>query len=164
LEGYVTVLEEITAVVAVYGAALATYNLIIRRRENQRQLKVKLSVGYLGIPGVGIETALIIEAFNTGSLTITLTSVGMRLPGGQTVVSLLTKSEVDLPHELKDGKNCHFWYDIKDVAQGLANHGFTDTTTLTAYVTDGADNTFESKPLRFDINRWLNEPSRNRTK
>lgn len=150
------VIEIITVVVALYGAILSTYIYITQRNDKRRKIKVKLTAGLMNPPTPSQEFMLFLEVINIGNRKVTINSTGLRLPEGQTVISLVGNTHVTLPFELEEGKNCHFWFEIKDLAGSLSNSGKSGKIKLKGYANDGADNTFYSKPYEFDIDDWLN--------
>jgi hypothetical protein len=56
----------ITASLAVYGAALGTYNLILKRRQNIVNLKVTVNLGFMAIGRSVANTHISLEAANRG--------------------------------------------------------------------------------------------------
>jgi hypothetical protein len=68
----------VTAAIAVYGAALSTYNVYVARKQSKRQINVKTSYGCLTFgPTLG-ENMIMVTAANVGHRPITLDSVGLR--------------------------------------------------------------------------------------
>ena len=69
----------ITAVVAVYGAALSTYTMIQDRKEKRRQIRMKPSNGMLTFGPELSPAMLLIEATNPGNRTVILDTAGIFL-------------------------------------------------------------------------------------
>ena len=64
----------ITALVALYGAALSTYTLVSSRHDKRRRVKVELSTGFL-VHGPDLSTyMLFIGVSNPGHIPVTLQS------------------------------------------------------------------------------------------
>jgi len=66
--------EIATALVAIYGALLGTYNLYKRLNENKSRVRVKISIGVMMSPGLGTlsDVKLFAEAANVGLRPATL--------------------------------------------------------------------------------------------
>lgn len=147
----------LTVLIALYGAILSTYIFVSQKKANKRTIKVKLSTGFISMGSSLGETRLIIEIINPGNRTVTICSTGLNLPGSKTVPSLGDNTHIKMPHELTEGKNCHFWFGMKNLASGLKDAGLSGKVMVVGYATDGADNTYTSKPYPFDVEQWINQ-------
>ncbi len=140
----------ITAVVALYGAVLSTLNYVASRREKKRLVKVGLSFGYLTHGPQLSPAMLLITAANIGTLPVTLSSGGVRLPNGKQAFSPQPNSDVAFPHELQGGRECRIWTDAKEFADALRREGLFGKVKLKGFYLDQTGVHHTSKPLRFD--------------
>lgn len=143
----------ITAVVAVYGAILSTYNLLVARGERTRQVTTTLSWGLLGI-GPEPVTAFFLTAANPGRRTVTITGCHLLLPNRKQIVMPHAHGTVQLPYNLEEGKNCMFWFPVTEVVRSLISEGFSSEVSLKAVFRDALGKTYESKPFRGNIQEW----------
>ena len=144
----------ITAAVALYGAVLSTYTILANRKDKRRQIKVKLSNGFL-TSGPEISSAmLLIDASNPGVRSVILNSAGIKLPNGKTVVFPIPEGNVVFPHTLKEGENCLLWTPMKEFARTLGNEGYSGTIKIVAFYRDQLGKEHRSNKFSFDIEDW----------
>jgi hypothetical protein len=145
----------VTAVVALYGAALSTLNYLASRREKSRRVKVELSLGFLAHGPTLSPTMLFIVASNIGTLPVTLSSSGIRLPNGRQAICPLPNTDVRFPHELQGGKDCRIWIDAREFADTLRREGLSGKVRLTGFYLDQTGVRHKSKPFKFDADSFL---------
>lgn len=144
----------ITAIVALYGAVLSTYTLVVNRKDKQRQIDVKLSNGVLTFGPELSPAVLLIEASNPGNRTVILNTTGIRLPDRKTVAFPNPQSNVTFPHALEEGKSCLVWTPMKEFAGMLRQHGYEGTLRLVAFYRDQLGKEHCSNRFDFDIEAW----------
>lgn len=146
----------ITALIAVYGAALSTYTFILNLREKQRQVSVSLSGGFLTYRRDVSEPMLFVEIRNPGARTVTINVPAIRLPDGKSMVFLSPDSDVSFPYELKEGgKDCRVWMEMREMARELLRAGYSGKVKVSAEVKDGAGKVYRSKkPYTLDLNAF----------
>lgn len=144
----------VTALVAVYGAALSTYIFISNRRERKRQVKVTMSLAVLGTsPEVTDIVAL--TAANPGSRPVTLTGVTVEMPDENKYVLFKPGGDVSLPYTLEDGKNCTQWLKTRGLAEWLRKEGHSGVVRLVGVFRDAVGTRYHSSPFGFDIDKWV---------
>jgi putative transposase len=139
--------QVITAVVAVYGAILSTYNALLRRKERRRLVRVELSMGLLATGPHLSRPMLILRASNPGNRTVTLTGPGVRLPNGAQAFFPVPESNVEFPYDLPEGKSCSVWTEASHFARDLRNHGLSGTVKLVGFYRDATGTAWKSKPM-----------------
>jgi len=145
----------ITAVVAVYGAIMATVTFLLRRKEKQRHLKVKFSNGFTPFGQNLGELMLIIEVSNPGYRDVTINVPRIILPDRKSVVFPNPQSDVHFPHKLEEGTKCMVWTEMKELAQNLERNGYTGIIKINADVDDGSGRRYKSmKPWKLNIDKW----------
>jgi hypothetical protein len=143
----------ITALVAVYGAALSTLNLINIQKEKKRQLSVKMSRGWLTFPKGLSGNMLLIEVGNPGYRPVTVQTPYIKLPHEESLVFPLPTAEVRFPHELQEGKRCLMWVEEAEVKRSLKEKGYSGKVKLRAEVYDQTRKKYRTKKaLKFDLN------------
>lgn len=147
----------VAVLVAVYGAVLSTYSLILRRREKARRVAVSLSMGFVGSGGQRVPMMVLLQAANPGDRAVTLQVPTLRLPSGDSLFPPVTNSDVRFPCELQEGKSCTCWFEAQEVALRVARHGHTGKVKFVGIVRDAVGGSYTSKPLRFNVDRWLQD-------
>ena len=109
----------LTALVALYGAILSTYTVVVNRRDKKRRIHVKLSNGILTYGPEAGPAVLLIEATNPGNRTVILNGACIILPNKQQVVFPNPESNVEFPHALEEGNSCLVWTEMKGLAKKL---------------------------------------------
>jgi hypothetical protein len=161
-----SIVQLIIAAVAIYGAALSTYNLYSRRPK----VKVNWSHGFLGTPGVGITSPpfLTLTAMNKGERTVMLGFVGFDLPYKNLFHILFRRREKyilqfplpdklghKLPYELIPGTSFDYSTPFGDLARSLLNSGYSGDVKVSGYFKDQVGNIYRTKKFVFNIDEWL---------
>lgn len=145
--------ENITLIIAVWGAALSTYKVISDHWKNIRNIKVKISYGFVSMGNRVGPDVLHIEAINTGYRDISLNSVGIILNNNSRLFIMAPKGNVQLPHTLKEGKSCTIWKEQSNLAQQLKKNGLSGNITIKGFYGSATGKVYESKPKKFDTER-----------
>ena len=143
----------VTAVVAVYGALLSTYNMITARRDRGRGVRVSLKWG-LTAPGPEPVTVFILEATHPHGRPTTLTSCGIFLPDGRTLIIPRPFGSVQLPHELREGQGCSIFFPVRDVVRALQEHGYSGPITIRAFFRDALGSEYKSTKFKGNVAEW----------
>lgn len=141
-------------VVAVYGAIIGTYNLIIRVRDRASRVKVRVFNGFVTDNADLSDVMLIREAANIGNRTVTLSAQGYELPDQKQLVSLMPQSNVTFPYDLEPGKNCLTWGEIRKEARSLRESGYKGKVNLVGFYRDQTGKTYRSSPYELDVDKW----------
>ncbi len=144
-----------TAVVAIYGAILATYSLLKDRRERRRLLKVRLWTALpVAAAGAG-DPQLMIGAANPGERVVHVVGAGFKIGSRKQSFALFQpQSDVRFPYALEEGKSCNVWMASRDIAIQLQELGYGGTVRLVGYFQDAVGTQHFSKALSFDIEEW----------
>lgn len=147
----------ITAVVAIYGAILSTYNLWVKRQETRVRLKVDLSMGFLaGRSDVSrSDWLLILTAANPSKRPIIINIPTILIPGKNKLFNPNVQSEKTFPCELQEGHSCKAWFSAREIATALAGTGYRGKVVLIGEFHDAIGTEYKSKPLKFKIEDWL---------
>ena len=152
----ISLLDIILAVIALWGAGLATYAAIRKIRKGKPTIRVKISTGFTKVQSGPIsEVKYFIEGVNTGEKVVTLNSYGFIFPNDKRVFFELQFSDTRFPCELKPGKNCKVSLEAAKLADAAKSEGFEGSIKIRGYFRDVADKTYLSKPEKFTIALWL---------
>lgn len=138
----------VTAIVAIYGAVLSTYNLVVTRRDKLRGVTVQLRFGFMPIgPDLGAQM-LFIEASNPGHRPVQLTSVGLLLPDRRTIAWMQPQASRPLPAELSEGQSCSAWMPLEEVEQQLRRHGYKGKLKVRGFYDDALGKRHYSRAVK----------------
>jgi hypothetical protein len=141
----------ITALVAVYGAALSTYTAFVNRQEKQRRVNIRLYYGTL-IHGPSVDSnVVVIEISNPRYRSVIVNAPRLKLPDGRTVGFLDPISNVTFPYELREGTSCLVWITAAELSFQLAANGFSGSVKLIGLCRDATGKTYKGKPFKFDM-------------
>jgi len=141
----------VTALIAIYGAALATYTSYKNNRDNKRQIAVKLSHGFLTFGPNLSGDMLILEASNPGHRPVTLSGVGLLLPDDRQMVLPDMPGTSALPHQLNEGTSMTHWMAVRETTAELRRVGFSGSVRLTAFYRDATGKVYKSKPFAIQV-------------
>jgi hypothetical protein len=148
-------IENVTLLIALWGAILATYKVISDYSKNARKIRVRIFYGILTQGNAGLPRTIQITAQNIGNRTVTLTSAGYILPDKKYISIIVPHGSIELPHTLDEGKQCSIWQTQKELAEDLKEHGYSGKIKLTGYYGSAIGKTWKSKPTDFDIEETL---------
>ena len=146
LQHWATVL---TALVAIYGAVLSTWNLVSNLREKRRHVSVSvLVIDKMLPPATG--PVVMLTAANPGFQPVELAGARIEVTRGR---DLLLKSPVpeegSFPHTLEGGKSFYVFADEKHIVETLLLDGVRGTVQLVGVFIDALKSTYKSKPVDF---------------
>lgn len=144
----------ITALVAIYGAALTSYTIYSKRRENKAQIKVEAQISFLVYGGNVSDAVVMLTAKNPGEKAVLLNTQGFTLPDKKQIFFPLPNSDVKFPYELQPGRDCKVWTDARKFSQALKNEGYHGKVKLVPYYRDQIGLTHKGKKWTFNIDMW----------
>lgn len=147
--------DSVTALVAFYGAILATITFVAQRREKIARLQVRGALGFQASAMGASETFLMLEAANIGHIPVTLSSYGLGLPDGRTIIMPFSQQPVQLPHELTTGKSCQMHYPIRELAEGLLEHGYHGKVKLIPQFSDQTGKVHKGEAIEANVESWI---------
>jgi hypothetical protein len=143
--------QDLTLIIAIWGAFLSSYQLISDYLKNKRSIKVELSYGFLSnVRSVG-PNILSIQANNIGFRNVTLSSVGLIINKETQMIIMDPIGNVQLPHTLGEGQSCVIYKEQLDLARQMVNNGFSGKVKLVGVYKSAIGKTYKSKPIEFDI-------------
>ncbi|MGD0855620.1 MAG: hypothetical protein ABSA18_07420 [Dehalococcoidia bacterium] len=150
----------VIAIVALYGAGISTYNLIIARSKGVRKVKVDLSYGYF-IQGKSIvknltysdsSTHLIVSIINIGFRPFTITQLYFTLPKYKGKLGIVRpQSHIELPHEFKESEEATFWIELGSVAGMIHSLDYKGIVKLAISTSDSTGMRTKSNSIKFNV-------------
>jgi hypothetical protein len=148
-------IPSVTTVLAIYGAALATINVIWAWAGKRRRIHVNLSWAIPAYTTHLGSDVLSIEAVNRGQQPVNLKSAGFLMSDKRQIVLPQANGTHQLPHQLNGGDSCSVWADPGGIAFELKRHGYSGLIELRGFYVDGTGSQRSSKRFKFDVEKNL---------
>jgi|GEM_PF-1991175 len=150
--------EILTAIVALYGAILATITFVNQWRNAKPRVSVGIQQSVI-IMGSGScsEPVITVTPKNYGQKKVTLSNMGFLLPDKKILGVPLPLGPVRLPYELEPEANCTMWVEEKEFAKSILSQGMTGRVKIVGYVVDAVGRQYKSKSLEFNVDPFLSE-------
>lgn len=146
----------ITAVVALYGAILSTYNLSIERRKQVPRVRVKVALGNQHPDGMELfEARLFLNAANDGQCAVTIANCGLRIKGGEEVVVGHQQRDIRLPVEVPPGKSCTIELPAAAIGSYARGKNLPGELEWRAFFQDSLGNRYWSRSQRVDVSPYF---------
>ncbi|MGH6856178.1 MAG: hypothetical protein ACRECP_00695 [Methylocella sp.] len=148
---------------ALWGAALSTFNWRQAVRKERREIRVAVSTVFptYNTGQVG-EPFAMIEATNIGHRAVTVKTLTFELPTGGRMYPIRKNtfpgmSDTALPASLSDGQSAHLLMSFRDIAAGLLQDNKFGTIKLTPVCVDSAGGIYNGEPWDVDPNEFLKQ-------
>jgi len=146
MEVLVFITENYIMLLAIYGAVISTFGIILSAYNYSRdkaKIKVKANFGFMQ-SSIGAEGPFFfVEAINRGRRPVTLSSVGIRM-GKEDLINIKT---VSLPMELGEGKSHNEWFTLDELRS--RNCDF-------AWYKDETGKIYKSKSIKQKLHNYFN--------
>lgn len=160
LPEFAIVKDVVLFLLAIYGAALSTFNWRQATRREKRIVKVRALTstpvfgGRLGQPFARL------EAINIGHRPVTISSIAFELPGKRRVFSMTMDSfpgveDTRLPATLSDGQTAHRHIPYREFARTLIDDGIAGKIKIYPICDDSAGNIHRGEPWEVDPKEML---------
>jgi|GEM_PF-4578024 len=136
-----------TLLVAVYAAALSTYNLYTSRKEQTPNIEVEISYGVTS-QGPFATKSYLITVMNKGKITIILSSIRVILDKGLVVTLRQPMVEGRLPYELHSQDSFTVDYSMDELNNTLVENQLTYLKEIKAECIDKLGRKYVSKSIR----------------
>jgi hypothetical protein len=141
--------------IAVYGAALSTFNWRQAVKKDKRQITVSISTV---MPSYGNRLGNAyakVEAINTGQRVVTIKTISIELPTGARLFAMAAGGipaipDTPLPISLSDGQTAFLMMAYEEIGNALLESGRSTKTELKPVCVDTADNVYHGKPWQVD--------------
>ena len=147
--------DVLLALLALYGAALSTFNYCQSVRKERRTIEVNLSsVAPTYDDGNVGQCFAKVEATNAGHRAVTVRSLRLELATGAHLISLSDgipgMPDTPLPATLADGQSAHKLLSYQGIAAALVQTGRTKKTKVTPVCEDSVGGIYKGKPWEVD--------------
>lgn len=147
--------DAVLFLLAIYGAALSTFNWRQAVRKERRAVRVTMSTV---MPTQGNQVGPCfakVEATNIGHRPVTITTLALELPSGGRMYAMVPHGfpfmpDTALPISLQDGQTAHVFHAYRDIAAALTQSGRTGKTKLIPVCEDSAGGVYRGKPWTVD--------------
>ena len=147
----------LTAVVAIYGAGLATYSFIVARRDRTPRLKVELYLGWIAQGKHAAKPRVFVSVANSGKAPVTITALGVQTTDKRRFVFIPPPGIPELPYELSEGRPYATWQFLSVFIGEMRHIGYSGSQVLVSYARDGLGNEYYSPPFVLDLDEWQEE-------
>jgi hypothetical protein len=142
---------------AIYGAALSTWNLVEASRNNRRAVRVTAGTKIPVIDGRAGDAWAHIEATNVGQRPVTRTMIALEVAGGGQRLFNMQRNgrfpglvDTDLPITLSDGQTARLHFAYVDIGQALMTHGIGVNCQVIPVCEDSAGESHRGEPWQVD--------------
>jgi hypothetical protein len=146
--------ETLTALVALYGAILATVVAVREWKAGRPDIKVDVWQGpvYIREADDWTDSFVHIRARNRGRKAVNMTEVGIILRGDKRLPLSYSPEHLNWPYELLPEKSRSLMVEPIELAVMLKSEGFDQKVSFVGYWCDALGRLYTSKPAIFDMN------------
>jgi hypothetical protein len=140
--------ENITLLIALWGAVLSTVKVLFDYSKKRWNLKV--DIGYT------LDNSIFVSAKNIGYENVTFSMAGFILPNGKLFWNPLDVQKYQVPYTLLVGKSIGMPQgSLKELAIELKHNGYSGKIKLKGFYKTDIGKIFKSKSFDFDIEKVL---------
>ena len=150
-----SIVEIITALVALYGAGLATYTFAVQQLEKRHRVKVKLWLGFMGAGQGGAMDIVILEAANSGVTHVHLSECCIELPEKKEKFIAKFGYDRSFPSTLAPGESVQAFIDSETFIKAARKSGYKKLVLARARFANKGGDIFKSKEERLDLDAML---------
>ncbi|WP_157617088.1 hypothetical protein [Thioclava pacifica] len=140
------------------GTVLSIYNFLDARRKSARNLQLSINSavpayhdGHVGDP------LFQVTATNTGHRNVTVTNLGLELPGNRTLALMRSYpgfADTATPTTLSDGEIATRHFGYRDLAEAIRTTDLPAKVRIKPFAVDSAGKRHYGDPLEFDAGNW----------
>jgi len=151
-----TVKDVLLFLLAVYGAALSTFNWRQSVRKERRSITVNMSTAMLALSdGSIVPDFLEVKATNNGHRSVTVVTLTIETPAGERLYRMTRDGypgmvDTPLPVSLSDGQSARLFLAYQDIAAALIRKGHVKKTKITPVCEDSSGGIHRGAPRRID--------------
>jgi hypothetical protein len=143
--------DVITFVIAAYGAALSTFNLIQAIRKERRKVVIKQMGAMYGPPLDHIPLMASFEVINLGHRPVVVRAPTVQVPNGQFMAFVNADGFEQFPKKLEDGESVEMRVRYQVIADALKKDGFSGIVPLRTCCTDTTGKRFWGERWKLDV-------------
>jgi hypothetical protein len=134
-----------------YGTGLSTWLAVASWRDKRRVLNVEAGFG-APFPATSFQLVMTITVSNPGHKSVTVNSVGYRLPDRSELLLIDPGPQVRFPHTLSEGTSCIAIIPAGDMLNTLRARGYEGTVSVDPFAKDALGKQYVGKPYKIDMN------------
>lgn len=154
-------MDEITLIIAIWGAILSTILAVIQLYQNRRAIMVKLKLTPI-IQGnfEDFEYKLVLDCTNKSKRAIQIKKVGIKTDSEQEFFAKSPSIDVELPKTLKDREGIRIHFELANLLPAFEYMKKKETKKIRGFVDDASDKRYFSKLIDFDVQYFLDHYSK----
>jgi len=147
--------EIITAILALYGALLATFTFVVQQLEKRKKVVATLSLGFIARGRSTPIDIVSFEAANAGKVPVHVSSCHLLLPETKEKLVAVFQFDRDFPVTLNPGESVQAWIESEKFIEIVRKTKTVSELLVVAEFSNKGGSTFRSKPQRFNIEEML---------
>lgn len=144
-----------TVVIAVYGAALATFTFAAQQFEKRRRVKVTLSRGFIAQGPSNCIDIISLEAANAGQVPVHLSSCYLSLPEAKEKFISYLRYSREFPVTLNPGESVEAWIESEKFIEIIRKSKTVSEIVAVAIFSNKGGGVFRSKAEKFVLDDML---------
>jgi hypothetical protein len=150
-----TTTEIITAILALYGAVLATFTFVVQQLEKRKKIVATLSLGFAACGRSSPVDVVTFEAANAGDVPVHVSSCHLFLPETKEKLVAAFQFNRDFPVTLNPGESVQAWLESEKFIEIVRKTKTVSELLVVAEFSNKGGSTFRSKPERFNLEKML---------
>lgn len=157
LAGSLEAKDWMTFALALYGAALGTFNYRQAKRKDRRSVRIAMALEIPMMQGGPGTPVMIFDIINDAHRPVDIRSFALRLGDRRTVVLTSLGGSTKLPCQLADGEAARIVGSHHELADILTTIGLRGSIKLTPSATDATGKLYLGKRFAFDPRQWVRD-------
>lgn len=150
-----SILSNITIIIAIYGAIISTYSLYLNRKDKIATIRVRLKENHIIAGELHGPPFIQLEALNFGLLDITFNHAFITTKNKKSKFYPEHK-HIHFPYDLAKGKSLQIVCNPENISIKFHKDGFSSSIKIIGIFTDAIGNEYKSRPIKFDVTKWFN--------
>jgi hypothetical protein len=147
--------EIITAILAFYGAALATFTFVAQQLEKRKKIIAMLQLGFVARGRSTPVDIVSFEAANAGQVPVHVSSCILLLPETKEKFVAAFQFDRDFPVTLNPGESVQAWIKSEKFIEIIRKTKTVSELLVVAEFSNKGGSKFRSKPERFNLDKML---------
>ena len=147
--------EIITAILAFYGAALATFTFVVQQLEKRKKIIATLQLGFVARGRSAPVDIVSFEAANAGKVPVHVSSCHLFLPETKEKFVAAFQYDRDFPVTLNPGESVQAWIESEKFIEIVRKTKTVSELLVVAEFSNKGGSKFRSKTERFKLDEML---------
>jgi hypothetical protein len=150
-----TATEIITAILALYGAVLATFTFVVQQLGKRKKIVATLSLGFVTGGRSTPVDVVTLEAANAGHVPVHVSSCHLFLPETKEKLVAAFHFNRDFPVTLNPGESVQAWLESEKFIEIVRKTKTVSELLVVAEFSNKGGGIFRSKPEQFNLAKML---------